>query len=465
MDETERDTLSVYFNPPLWAQRIAWVLDRIRKYSVRTILDLGCGEGQLLRCLAQPAPYLCDATLPLDVDVSSRDVYPSLMAGIDICTKSLERARAATEPQEMDDSAPRYATVSPRWNPLTIELWHGELEVASDQFLNRFECIVSTEVVEHLPREVLDRFFPLVLGYYRPQFLLLTTPNYNFNELFTKPGEPSPTGYPDPTGDTDRVFRHHDHKREWTLPEWRQWCEKAALQYGYNIEIGCIGVPEAKDPYGRSTSILGKATHTAVFERGDHRQRIIPPSSNDARIPELVACHIHPVHCRAGKPLSAQEIRDRVKLSLSQSPSNELPVEQMWKEDIDIACGGSRKALIDALIQRPSDGSEPEWQITEAGADIGKWLVLWKNWTPEMFKEAQNLWNGLGDVDREEIGEVIDHAWDECSQEWWLGIQQPTEGDGWSHHHWDITTEVDSNWENEEWPKSLNEDAVEEVTV
>jgi len=100
----------------------------------------------LLRCLTLPAPYLYDGSLPLDLDVSARQIYPSLLAGIDICERDLDRAILATEPEEMDESMPRYATVSPRWNPLTVELWSGALETINEQFVNRFECVVSTEV-------------------------------------------------------------------------------------------------------------------------------------------------------------------------------------------------------------------------------------------------------------------------------------------------------------------------------
>jgi len=38
MDENElEDKLPVYFEPPLWAQRIGWVLEQIRRYSIRTV--------------------------------------------------------------------------------------------------------------------------------------------------------------------------------------------------------------------------------------------------------------------------------------------------------------------------------------------------------------------------------------------------------------------------------------------
>jgi hypothetical protein len=42
-------------------QRIEWALDVLRKEGVRSVLDVGCGEGDLLRVLCEPA-----ATVPED---------------------------------------------------------------------------------------------------------------------------------------------------------------------------------------------------------------------------------------------------------------------------------------------------------------------------------------------------------------------------------------------------------------
>ena len=78
-----------------------------------------------------------------------------------------------------------------------------------------------------------------MLGKYRPRILLLTTPNYCFNENFG--GFSTRPGFPDPTGRTDRVFRHDDHKFEWTPEEFRKWCETVADDYGYEVTIQGVG--------------------------------------------------------------------------------------------------------------------------------------------------------------------------------------------------------------------------------
>ena len=62
--------------------------------------------------------------------------------------------------------------------------------------------------IEHLTPELLPLFAPIILGHYRPRLLLLTTPNYAYNQRFSPPGKYSRKGHPDPTGRTSRVFRY-----------------------------------------------------------------------------------------------------------------------------------------------------------------------------------------------------------------------------------------------------------------
>ncbi|KAG2749524.1 hypothetical protein P692DRAFT_20953293 [Suillus brevipes Sb2] len=50
--------LEASFFPPLYLQRRIWVLDILCREQVTEIVDIGCGEGQLLAVLCQPAPSL-----------------------------------------------------------------------------------------------------------------------------------------------------------------------------------------------------------------------------------------------------------------------------------------------------------------------------------------------------------------------------------------------------------------------
>lgn len=47
--------VGVAFTPSLQEQRIGWCLDVLRRESVSSVLDIGCGEGDLLGRLVRPA--------------------------------------------------------------------------------------------------------------------------------------------------------------------------------------------------------------------------------------------------------------------------------------------------------------------------------------------------------------------------------------------------------------------------
>ncbi|KAH9060702.1 hypothetical protein EDB87DRAFT_1614893 [Lactarius vividus] len=49
--------VEVRFQPPLHEQRHAWVLGVLRRESVTSALDVGCGEGILLQHLTHTAPW------------------------------------------------------------------------------------------------------------------------------------------------------------------------------------------------------------------------------------------------------------------------------------------------------------------------------------------------------------------------------------------------------------------------
>ena len=100
--------------------------------------------------------------------------------------------------------------------------------------LEGYEAMVALEVIEHLQPDVLSRFGVVTMGTYRPRLLLVTTPNFDFNAKFARAEESeSRMGFMDPTGRTDRVFRHSDHKVEMTSGEFREWAEASAADWGY----------------------------------------------------------------------------------------------------------------------------------------------------------------------------------------------------------------------------------------
>lgn len=122
------------------------------------VLDVGCGEGQLLVPLSQPAPWLAPPPAPVlppkDLGGPSPayndDEIPNLhisnLHGLDISKYDLEFAARETAPPNFSpDNNQPYYHVQPRWEELEVKLWEGGLEVINEEFVG-MECIVSTEV-------------------------------------------------------------------------------------------------------------------------------------------------------------------------------------------------------------------------------------------------------------------------------------------------------------------------------
>lgn len=265
----------VYFDPPLWLQRQSWVLSQLRHEKSSSVVDVGCSNGVLLSALMQPAfqldhfpverfPALKLSSISgqsssTDADdddhdndllskrhwiYSPNDIVLSRLIGIDIERKALENAKSGLSLHGL-----ALAKNRPRWKSLDVRLFQGPLEMENET-LDDYDAFVATEVIEHLHEDALQKFAPTILGKYRPRVVLITTPNYCFNanfggDLTTRPG------FPDPTGRTNRVFRHDDHKFEFTPDEFRQWCEGIADDYGYDVQIHGIGAgiyrPDKKD--------------------------------------------------------------------------------------------------------------------------------------------------------------------------------------------------------------------------
>ncbi|KAG8906332.1 hypothetical protein FRB99_007112 [Tulasnella sp. 403] len=442
--DTEVKDLQVTFTPQLWLQRRTWVLNQLRKEKSTSVIDLGCGEGSLLAVLVEPATCFPDpnpkSTNRLYTD-KSLDIYATHIVGLDIDPIDLATAVAATVPDSIDgtDLLP-WERPRPRWVDLTVDIWRGGLEMMNgnpdDGWFGQkeWDAIVSTEVVEHLPHDILPYFFPVTLGIYRPKVLLLTTPNYNFNQRFVPPDRSHldrEKGYPDPTGVTDRVFRHADHKREWREEEWGDWCRAGATEWGYSVELGSLGVADEPDPWERE-SIIGKASLTAMFHRmsddGDgeirrRRERALEDArlrssqADETTAHRLVAQHAHVAHPSAGKPQSRESIlaelrevlRDGGELGLNEGKAL---VEEVWMRDkVATACGGLVDALFDAIDNAPTPSAQDtnEWVLIRDTEDtylwrepMWSWRILWRGFvktTPPSTPATSVYYEEMSDWD------------------------------------------------------------------
>ncbi len=195
-------------------QRIAAVLAALRDSGARSVIDLGCGSGSLMRELMK------DRTL-------------ERIGGMDVSSRALEVAR---ERLRMDSL--------PASRRERIALFHGSL-VYRDRRLAGYDAAVAVEVIEHLDPWRLAALERVIFAEARPRVVILTTPNAEYNPNF----QGLPAGQ----------FRHRDHRFEWTRAQFQQWADDTAARYGYRATFRPIGPMDA---------VVGTPTQMALFERG-----------------------------------------------------------------------------------------------------------------------------------------------------------------------------------------------------
>jgi len=194
-------------------QRIGSVIAAVRSSGAKRVLDLGCGEGRLLR------EFLKDKTF-------------SEIVGLDVSHRSLEIASQKLRLESL-----------PRMQKERIRLIHGSLTYR-DNRLAGYDAATVVEVIEHQDPPRLAAFERALFEFARPQTVVVTTPNVEYNVKF----ETLPAG----------KLRHKDHRFEWTRAEFQSWANGIAGRFGYSARFLPIG-PE--DP------ALGSPTQMGIFDR------------------------------------------------------------------------------------------------------------------------------------------------------------------------------------------------------
>jgi 3' terminal RNA ribose 2'-O-methyltransferase Hen1 len=194
-------------------QRLSTVAEAIKRSGAKRVLDLGCGEGRLLRLLLDERQF-------------------DDLVGMDVSYRTLQFAsdRLGLE---------RLAPMQRR----RIHLIHGSL-VYRDARLGGFDAAALVEVIEHLDAARLAACERVVFEFARPSCVVVTTPNAEYNVNWTT----LPAGQ----------FRHKDHRFEWTRAEFEGWASSIAARHGYAVNFQPVGDP---DP------VAGPPTQMAVFAR------------------------------------------------------------------------------------------------------------------------------------------------------------------------------------------------------
>jgi 3' terminal RNA ribose 2'-O-methyltransferase Hen1 len=197
----------------LHQKRLEAVVGLLEACNATRVLDLGCGEGRLIKLLLRKPQF-------------------KQIVGMDVSYRALEEAARRLKLSRMSDRQRQ-----------RISLLQGSL-MYRDGRMDGFDAAAIVEVIEHLDPPSLATFERVVFEGARPEAVIITTPNREYNVKWkTMPGG---------------KFRHPDHRFEWTRTEFQHWSRRVAERYGYEVRFLPVG-PEEPD--------IGAPSQIGVFTR------------------------------------------------------------------------------------------------------------------------------------------------------------------------------------------------------
>ncbi len=194
-------------------QRLQQVAQEIYELGPQRVLDLGCGEGKLLRLLL-------------------RQPKIEYILGMDVAHQALARAASRLHLAEL-----------PPRQRARLDLIQGSLLYKDDR-LAGFDAAALVEVIEHLDPSRLAALEAVVFGHARPGHVFVTTPNADYNQRY----ESLSAG----------TFRHADHRFEWSRAEFAAWASGVAGRHGYQVRLAAMG---------EEMEGVGAPSQLAVFAR------------------------------------------------------------------------------------------------------------------------------------------------------------------------------------------------------
>ncbi len=197
----------------LHKQRLQAVLSVLQCSGARRVLDLGCGEGKLLKLLLQDKSF-------------------EQILGMDVSYRVLELAKERLHIERLPERVRQ-----------RITLLHGALTYR-DKRLAGYDAAAVVEVIEHLDTARLAAFERTLFEFAQPRTVVITTPNAEYNVKY----ETLAAG----------EMRHKDHRFEWTRPEFQQWATSVADRSDYSVQFA---------PIGEEDVLVGAPSQMAVFTR------------------------------------------------------------------------------------------------------------------------------------------------------------------------------------------------------
>jgi cyclopropane fatty-acyl-phospholipid synthase-like methyltransferase len=168
--------------------RLGAVYDALKGENASSVMDVGCGDGQLLELLAKDSQF-------------------SRLIGVDPSDEHLKVARKHAYHDNVEFRR--------------CSLFELQKENSGT------DAIVLMEVIEHLPETRLPEAETIIFGKLQPRLVIITTPRA------------APRYSPE-------KMREIGHSFEWDEEEFNTWCQKILSEYGYSFHVNILSGPTFK---------------------------------------------------------------------------------------------------------------------------------------------------------------------------------------------------------------------------
>ncbi|EAR91161.3 small RNA 2'-O-methyltransferase (macronuclear) [Tetrahymena thermophila SB210] len=219
----------------VWEKRHQYVATKLSALNCKRVLDMGTNTCKLIQRL-------------------SRSLQFTQIDGLDIDGQLLETQGIQNAKPDLIQN--QYASM--RDHQLVVNLYQGsalnKIQHLKDQ---QYDAVILVELIEHLQVEDVFLIEQNLFGFLRPQFVIVTTPNSDFNVYFN-------------FKEQGVLFRDKDHKFEWSQNQFQIWAQKVCQNYGYKV-IELTGVGEHKTEGTKN----GFCTQIVVFEKDTQQEKYL----------------------------------------------------------------------------------------------------------------------------------------------------------------------------------------------